>query len=357
MEHAVIMAGGSGTRFWPKSRARLPKQLLSLVTGKPLLVDTVERLDGLFARERVRVVTNAAYADASRALLDGVPAQNVVAEPCGRDTAACIALAATLIDRDDPDAIVCVLPADHVVSPAADFRAALARAIDVVRNRPDGLLTFGVKPTRAATGYGYIERGDQLGSSGGAPFFRVASFREKPDAATAERFVADGRFSWNAGVFVFRARTMLRAIRTHLPALAAAVPKVADEWTSTGRIAEAHYAALQKISIDYGVFEKESDVVVMEATFGWDDVGSFAALARVLAHDAGGNAVVGSATMLDATNNVVIADGGHHVALLGVDGLVVIHTGDATLVCRKDDAERVKEMVARLEREGRRELL
>lgn len=357
MDHAVIMAGGSGTRFWPKSRARLPKQLLSLVTGQPLLVDTVVRLDGLFARERVRVITNAAYAEASRALLDGVPAGNVVAEPCGRDTAACIALAATLIDRDDPDAVVCVLPADHVVSPAADFRAALARAMDVVRRRPDALLTFGVKPTRAATGYGYIERGEVLGSADGVPFFRVASFREKPDAATAQRFVDSGTFSWNAGVFVFRARTMLRAIERHLPELAAAVPAVADEWTRTGAITTARYAELRKISIDYGVFEKEADVVVMEATFRWDDVGSFAALARVLPHDAAGNAVMGPATLLDASDNVVIADGAHHVALLGVEGLIVIHTADATLVCRKDDAERVKELVARLERDGHRALL
>ncbi|MBK6941875.1 MAG: NTP transferase domain-containing protein [Planctomycetes bacterium] len=357
MDHAVIMAGGSGTRFWPKSRARLPKQLLSLVTGQPLLVDTVVRLDGLFARERVRVITNSAYADASRALLDGVPARNVVAEPCGRDTAACIALAATLIDRDDPDAVVCVLPADHVVSPAADFRAAIARAIDVVRTRPDALLTFGVKPTRAATGYGYIERGDTLGSSRGVPFFRVASFREKPDAATAQRFVDSGQFSWNAGVFVFRARTMMHAIERHLPDLAAAVPAIADEWASTGSITQARYAELRKISIDYGVFEKERDVVVMEATFGWDDVGSFAALSRVLPHDSRGNAVVGSATVLDAKDNVVLSEPGHHVALLGVEGLVVVHTDDATLVCRRDDAERVKEIVAQLERGGHRELL
>jgi mannose-1-phosphate guanylyltransferase len=357
MDHAVIMAGGSGTRFWPKSRARMPKQLLSLVTGQPLLVDTVERLDGLFARERVRVITNAAYAEASRALLHGVLPRHVVAEPCGRDTAACIALASALIDRDDPDAIVCVLPADHVVSPAADFKAALARAIDVVRTRPSALLTFGVKPTRAATGYGYIERGETLGSSAGSPFFRVASFREKPDAATAQRFVDSGLFSWNAGVFVFRARTMLRAIERHLPELASAIPAVADEWVRTGAIATERYAALRKISIDYGVFEKESDVVVMEATFRWDDVGSFAALARVLAHDAAGNAVVGPATVVDAKDNVVLTEPGHHVALLGVEGLVVVHTADATLVCRTEDAERVKEMVARLERDGQRDLL
>jgi mannose-1-phosphate guanylyltransferase len=348
MLHAVVMAGGSGTRFWPMSRTSRPKQMLALVTKRPLLVETVSRLEGLIPREQVMVVTNAAYAAAASDLLPGVPPARIVAEPCGRDTAACIGLAATLLLRDDPNAVLAVLAADHVVSPEAGFRRTLARAAAIVEERREALVTFGIPPTRPATGYGYLERGDVLGEIDGARYFGVAAFREKPDAATAERFVAAGNFLWNAGIFVFRADTMLARIAELLPELAARLPAVADEAAAAGGITMASYAALPKISIDYGVMEKAKDVAVLEAEFRWDDVGSFAALERVLDPGADGNCGFGPREALDARGNVVVTRDDHFVGLIGVDDLVVVHTPDATLVCRKADAERVKELVARI---------
>lgn len=357
MLFAVVMAGGSGTRFWPMSRTALPKQMLALVTQRPLLLETVRRLDGMIPRERVIVVTNEAYAQAARDLLAGVPAENVVPEPCGRDTAACIGLAATLARKLDPDATLAVLAADHVVSTDEEFRATLARAAEVIAARPNALVTFGVKPTRPATGYGYLERGEELGRVGGRPFHRVASFREKPDAATAQRFVAAGTFFWNAGIFVFRADAILDRIERFLPELARELPGVAVEYEKHGVIARASYERLQKISIDFGVMEKDDDVVALEASFSWDDVGSFAALERVLPHDEQGNCGFGPRAAIDARDNVVVAGDGELVALIGVSDLVVVRTKDATLVCKKSDAERVKEMVALLEKRDEKRLL
>ncbi len=359
MLHAVVMAGGSGTRFWPLSRERRPKQLLALSGKRPMIVETVERLIGLVPAERVRVVTNAAYADAVRAALPGVPARSVVPEPLGRDTAAAIGLACALVLVEDEDAIIAALPADHVVSPAAEFRAALGAAARVVEKRSDRLVTFGVKPTSPATGFGYIERGAPVEAPGDdavRALHSVARFREKPDLATAREFVASGRHLWNAGIFVFSARAMLARIEKHIPALGAQLPALANAYRASGTIDAAAYGRLPKISIDYGVLEKDKDIVVMEATFAWDDVGSLAALARVVPQDGEKNHVTGSATLLDATGNIVVAGTNHEVALIGVKDLIVVHTDDATLVCRREDAERVKELVAKLKAAGKTRL-
>ena len=357
MLHAVIMAGGSGTRFWPMSRASRPKQMLALVTQRTLIEETVGRLEGLVPGERTHVITNAAYAHTIRGFLPGIPPSQVVAEPCGRNTAACIGLAASLIERADGDAVMAVLPADHVVQPSESFRNALSRAVQIVEQRRSSLLTFGIVPSRAATGYGYIERGDELELPGDGPYFQVASFREKPEAAVAESFLQSGRYFWNAGIFVFRARAMLERIELHLPELAARLPEVASVHAETGEIPKALYAALPAVSIDNGVFEKDRDVLVLPADFGWDDVGSFAALERVMQADSQGNHVLGEVTALDATGNIVASEAEHRVALIGVSGLVIVHTADATLVCRKEDAERVKELVQQLGSEGLSELL
>lgn len=357
MLHAVIMAGGSGTRFWPKSRAAVPKQLLSLVTDRALIVETAARLEGLVPPSRIRVITNAAYADAVRRLLPEVPAGNVVAEPCGRDTAPCIGLAAELLRREDQDAVMAVLAADHVVDPPDGFRRTLSRAAALLAQEPDLLVTFGVPPTRPATGYGYLEQGARGGEVDGAGWYRVGAFREKPDEATAREFVTAGTFRWNSGIFVFRADQILRRIARDLPELAAKLPAVADELLRDGAISEATFSALPKISIDYGIMEKDDRVAMIDTAFSWDDVGSFAALERVLPGDAAGNRVVGDACLVDARDNVVLSEGGHLVGVLGVEGLVVVHTPDATLVCRKEDAERVKAMVEAVKASGRSDRL
>lgn len=357
MLHAVVMAGGSGTRFWPLSRAAVPKQLLAFATPRPLVVETVERLEGLVPAERVHVVTNAAYAERVRELLPAVPGDQVIPEPCGRDTAPCIALAAALIAEDDPDGVMAVLAADHVIEPAGEFRTGLARGAAVVARSPRTLVTFGIRPTRAATGYGYIERGAPRGEVDGVPWYEVAAFREKPDQPTAEQFVQSGRFLWNGGIFLWRADAILERLERHLPELMRRLPAVVSEMKEKGRIAEATFAALPRISIDFGILEKDQDVAVLEAAFRWDDVGSFAALERVLAPDPTGNVAVGEVSAVDARGNVLVGRPGHRVAVLGVRDLVVVATADVTLVCRKEDAERVKEMVEALRREGATDLL
>ena len=357
MLHGVIMAGGSGTRFWPVSRARRPKQLLALVTERSLLEETILRLDGLVPQARIHILTNASYADQIRKLIPGVPSNQVVAEPCGRDTAACIGLAAALIVRSDPEAVLATLPADHVVRPKEAFQAALRCASQAIEAEPGALLTFGIPPTRPATGYGYIERGQELGRADGQAFFRVDSFREKPDAATAERFLEQGQFLWNAGIFVFRARAMLDSIERHLPELSRRLPGVLEALDQTGEIPLSLYSDLPKISVDYGVLERERDVVVMTAQFDWDDVGSFAALERVVKGDAAGNRALGRLAALEAEENLVIASADHLVALIGVKDLVVVHTADATLVCHKQAAERVKDLVALLRTEQQDDVL
>lgn len=357
MLHAVIMAGGSGTRFWPRSRTSVPKQLLCLATDRPLIVETRARLEGLLDGERVLVITNAMYRDAVARMLPDVPAKNIVAEPCGRDTAPCIALAATLLLRRDENAVLAVLAADHVVAPVEGFQRTLSRAAGLIEEWPDRIVTFGVVPSRPATGYGYLEQGERGGEIDGAPWFEVRSFREKPDLKTAREFVESGRFRWNSGIFAFRADRILERIERFIPELSERIGSVADEFERTGAIREEAFAALPRISIDYGVMEKDDRVAMLDAEFSWDDVGSFAALDRVLAGDEHENRRVGDVCVLDASENIALSGDGHLVALLGVSGLVVVHTEDATLVCRKEDAERVKELVRRLEELGRTDVL
>jgi mannose-1-phosphate guanylyltransferase len=317
----------------------------------------VARLEGLIPYGRIHVLTNGMYAGEIRNRLPEIPSNQVVAEPCGRDTAACIGLASAMIARLDPDGVLAVLPADHVIEPRASFQGALAAAARAISQQPGSLLTFGIPPSRPATGYGYIERGPEIGQAEGRAFFRVDSFREKPDAQTAARFLEQGNFLWNAGIFVFRARTLLSSLERHLPELADRLPLILESLDRTGAIPEPLYAALPKVSIDYGVLEREREVLVIQADFEWDDVGSFAALERVLPGDAAGNRALGRVLALDAAGNVAIAGADHQLALIGVKDLVVVHTADATLVCRKQDAERVKELVERLRSEQLDELL
>src|SRR3954468_20481855 len=226
MLHAVVMAGGSGSRFWPKSRRHRPKQLLCLHGEATMLQQTVERIAPIVPPERILIITGADQAEAVREQLPELPAANVVAEPCPRDTAACVGLAATLVARSDPEGTMIVMPADHVIEPGALFRTTTRAAVAVIDADPSAFVTFGIKPDRPETGYGYIERGEALGGIEGIALHRVAQFREKPDRATAERFLAEGRFAWNSGIFVWRARAILDALARHRPALAEALDRI-----------------------------------------------------------------------------------------------------------------------------------
>ena len=226
MLHAIIMAGGSGTRFWPKSRRDRPKQLLRLHGDATMLQQTVARIEPLVPRERIVIVTGADQAEATRAQLPELPPENIVAEPCPRDTAACVGLAAWIVRKKDPDGTMIVMPADHVIEPVAIFLATVRAASSVIENDPTALVTFGIKPTRPETGYGYIERGELLETRDGIPVNRVVQFREKPDRDTAESFLAAGNFAWNSGIFLWKARTILDELERHRPQLAAALARV-----------------------------------------------------------------------------------------------------------------------------------
>lgn len=348
------MAGGSGTRFWPASRTLHPKQLLPIGTQRPLVEETFDRISHLLPPEQIMIVTNAGYAQMTRDLLSELPPGNVIGEPVGRDTAACIGLAALILVTRDEEAIMAVMPSDHIITPAENFCNSLSAAADHLAQNPNALITFGIKPTHPATGYGYIKRGDALNEQRGVPFFATEAFKEKPDEDKAKAFLAEGGYYWNAGIFIWRADTILRLIERHLPDLYQGLMQIKPEVDRTGLddALERIYPGLQKISVDYGIMEKADERVVAEVSYTWDDVGSWTSLERWIKPDDAGNFSEGDFACIDAKSNIVSARGGM-VGLIGVEDLIVVHTPDATLVCKRDDAESVKKLVETLKREYR----
>lgn len=355
MLHAIVMAGGSGTRFWPASRAALPKQLLPLAGERTLLEDTIDRLDGLVPPAQTMVVTAARLLDAIRGQATSLPASSLVGEPCKRDTAPCIGLAALLVARSDPDATMVVMPSDHVIRPAEAFRAAIRQAERLVEASPGRLVTFGVRPTYPAESFGYIQQGPPLPvATGDAPAHAVAAFREKPPAAVAAEYVAAGNYLWNAGIFVWKAATILAALADRQPECLRHLERIAEAWDSPNRDAvfASEFAAIKGISIDYAVLEHARDVAVIEAPFGWDDLGGWSAVARQFGTDDRGNTFVGRHLDIDSTGTLVHTDGSHLVVTLGLADTLVVHTPDATLVANRSREEEVKKVVAELEGRG-----
>ena len=360
MLHAIVMAGGSGTRFWPASRAALPKQLLPLAGARTLLEDTVIRLDGLVPPDRILVVTSARLIPAVRGQLPQIPPAGLVGEPCKRDTAPCIGLAALLVARHDPDAIMAVMPSDHVIQPAEKFTAAIRQAAAVVAESPGRLVTFGIRPTYPAESFGYIQQAAPLPAGpGDAPVHAVARFREKPPAAVAREYLAAGNYLWNSGIFVWRAATILEALATRQPECLDHLRRIVDAWDTPQRDAvfAAEFAAIKGISIDYAVLEHARDVVVIEAPFSWDDLGGWSAVARQRGVDAHGNTVVGRHLGIDSINTIVHAADGHLVVTMGLEDMLVVHTPDATLVAARRCEEAVRQVVAELEKRGWSEYL
>ncbi|MFW3171942.1 mannose-1-phosphate guanylyltransferase [Geodermatophilus sp. CPCC 206100] len=358
MRHAVIMAGGSGTRLWPLSRADRPKQLLDVVSdgdggaAHSLLAEAFTRLEAVLPAERIWVCTAARYGDQVRAALPRLRADRLVLEPVARDTANAVGLAAALVADVDPDAELAVVSADHVIRPVERFAAALTRAYDALAARPRSLVTLGIRPTAPATGFGYVQRGAATEVPGVA---EAASFREKPDRATAEAYLASGEYLWNSGMFVWRARTVLDALADHLPESAAGLARVVAVPAGAARDAElaAVFPTLPKISVDYAVLEPAATepgrVLVADLDVDWLDVGSWPALAATL-ETVGENAVRGLAVTLDSAGNIVFSDDPEHlVALVGVRDSVVVATRDVTMVCPVGDAERVKQLLGAVE--------
>ncbi|GAB4208576.1 MAG: mannose-1-phosphate guanylyltransferase [Sandaracinaceae bacterium] len=354
MQHlyALVMAGGSGTRFWPLSRRLTPKQLLALAQGqRSLLGATLDRIAPLIPPERALIVTGEHLATATRAAVPEIPPENVLAEPIARNTAPCVAWGAYHALRRDPEAVLAVLAADHHVLHEEAYLDVVQRAVEAAAD--GSLVTVGIQPTRAETGYGYVEIGEPIGVGGSYPVLR---FVEKPDREHAEAFVASGRFLWNSGQFFFRADAIVRAIEAHLPALARALEAVAtvDSYDAELRVVAAAYGLVPAVSIDHGVMEKASGVRVVPADFGWSDVGSWTTAWELASRDANANAAVGAdAVFVDSRRAYVRAPPGKVVALVGVDDLVVVDTPDALLVMPRSRAQDVRAVVDALR--GRRD--
>jgi len=346
------MAGGSGTRFWPRSRQRVPKQLLPIAGRRSLLADTLGRVRPVVTARRTYVVTGAIHAAAVRREAHGLPRANVLVEPEGRNTAAAIALAALHVARSAPDALMIVLPADHTIGDAAAFRATLAHAMDVAA-ATDRLVTIGVHPTHPETGYGYIQVGERLANQGDGTH-AVARFLEKPDAARARALLAGGDVLWNAGIFAWRVERILAELRRWVPEVLEPLEQAVARRTPRA-LAQA-YRRIPSVSIDTGVLERAEHVAVVRATFPWSDVGSWAAVAELWRDGDAANAVRGASILVDSTGCVVDA-GSRMVALIGVHDLVVVDTPDALLVCPKARAQDVRLVVDELRRRKLRRYL
>lgn len=360
MLHAIVMAGGSGTRFWPASRARLPKQLLPLAGERTLLEDTVARLQDLTSPDHTLIVTSERLEEAVREQLPQIPAAGIVGEPCKRDTAPCVALAALLVSRNDPQATMAVMPSDHVIRPEQAFRDAILQAAALVEQTPGRLVTFGIPPTYPAESFGYIERGVPLQEPGGsARAFEVRRFREKPPTSVAEEYLAAGTFLWNAGIFVWKAATILEAMREHQPECMSHLETIVNHWDSPDRrrVFAEEFAAIRGISIDYAVLEHAADVAVIEAPFIWDDLGGWSAVARQRGTDAAGNTLAGRHLAITTSDSIVQAADNHLVVTIGLENMLVVHTPDATLVADRSREESVRKVVAELESRGWHEYL
>ena len=353
MLHAVIMAGGGGTRFWPRSRQQRPKQFLTFDGDRSLLQQAYDRLEGLSAG-RTWVITGEAYRAETGRQLPDVPADHVIGEPCGRDTAPCIALGATLIARQDPDAVMIVTPADHVIEPEREFVRAARVAELMAIEHPDALVTFGIPPAYPATGYGYIQRGAEVARHQGIAVYRGQKFLEKPDKELAESFVSSGQYYWNSGIFVWRAATVLAALAREAPALVAAVGRIADAWATPHRqeVLQREYPDLARISIDYAVMQRAPEVLVVQAPYRWDDVGSWLALERTHPQDADGNTILATHAGIDTKNCLIAAEPGKLVTTIGVSNLLIVQDGDAILIADRREESTVKNLVDLLKKKG-----
>ncbi len=355
--YAVILAGGRGERFWPLSTANQPKQLLSLVGNRPLIAAAVDRLRGLIPRDRVFIITLADLVAATHRAIPSFPRQNIIGEPVGRDTAAAITLGAACVKARDPRGVFCVLTADHVIGDLPVFRRTLKKAFQAA-GAAHCLLTIGIRPTSPSTAFGYIETGPRLSRPGGVEVVCVRRFVEKPNPAAAARYLKTGRYFWNSGMFVWSVAAFEEALGRYRPPLRRLLQRLGPKLGGAAFAGwlKAEYEPLEKISVDYAILEKADNIVMAKGAFAWDDVGSWSAIEHHFAKDGAGNVILGRAEQLDASGNIVISRHGL-VALLGVDDLVVVQTGNATLICPKQRAQDVKKMVELLRRKRHHDTL
>src|SRR3972149_5731987 len=345
MLYAVIMAGGSGTRFWPWSRKKLPKQLLKMTEKDTMIKQTVDRISSGIPSENIYVVTTASLADIIKEELSQIPAKNIISEPFGRNTAACIGLAATIIFNRDADAVMAVMTADHIIEPPDLFFKALQCA-EKLATETNALITFGIKPNEPSVNYGYIQRSEDRINLQDFQIYDVKCFTEKPDRATAEGFVQSGEYYWNSGIFVWSAGTILDNIHTLMPELSYGLERIKKslDTPDESTIIYNEYEKLDNISIDYGVMEKASNIKIIEAHFEWDDVGSWLAIERINESDQDNNTIIGKHCGIDTRGNIIIGDNEHLITTINVSDMIIVSTKDVTMVCNKNNAEDIKKL-------------
>lgn len=348
--YALILAGGSGERFWPLSRRNRPKQLLTLVSKEETLLEsTIRRLDGLVPAERILILTNADQESGVRALVTTVPPENIIAEPAKRDTAAAIALGVGWISARDPQATMIVLPADHKIDDVKSFQETILTAVAAAADGSQ-LVTIGIVPTWPCPGFGYIEMGDQVkidGRPSKPVVHEVKRFREKPSPELAESYLRKGNFRWNAGMFIWSIPAILCALSRHTPELAQFIERYHGS-EDRAELLRTSFPLLPKISIDYAIMEKAAHVLAVEAAFDWDDVGSWPAVAKYLDKDGANNMTNTPLRTIDSNGNIVYSNQPILIGLVGVKDLIIVQTADALLVCHRHDAEQIKQLVGKM---------
>ncbi len=344
MRHAVIMAGGVGVRLWPLSRKERPKQTLRLFEGKSLIRHSYERVAALLPPEQIHVITSDAHLGMIREDLPELSEENLIGEPVGRDTASAVGLACAILHEKDPEAVIGIFTADHLISPLDTFCRDIERAFLTAEEHDDALVTLGIRPTRPDTGYGYIRRGDRVSDG----VYAVAKFAEKPNLASAMKYDATGEYYWNSGMFAWRAKTILEQIKKHIPQTYDSVCRIAaiaNEKKRKAKLAEL-YPSLMRISIDFAVMERADRVLAVELGCHWVDVGSWPAIESIIEADADANVnACEHVVHLGSRGNIVVSLDKHLIATIGVDDLVIVHSADATFICKRRDAQGIKELV------------
>ncbi len=347
--YAIIMAGGSGERFWPLSTPDRPKQFLRLVGAKSLLQSTVERIEALIPIDRQLVVAGELHTARIREELPELPPMNLICEPVGRNTAACIGLGSLFLERRDPDAIAVVLPADHHVEEISAFRASLERAVTLAQEKK-GTVVIGIKPDRPETGYGYMHVGSKMLQD----IYPVLRFREKPDAETARRFVAAGDYFWNTGIFIWENWTLQQLLKTHLPAHWSGLEQIRSALGTPAyhEVLARVYPTMEKVSVDHGVLEKAENMYMVHGRFGWDDLGSWTALERVLAADEAKNVVIGRHVGLDTSDCIIYGQEGKVVGTIGLRDLIIAETEHGLLICPKSRLQDIRNLLTLITSDG-----
>ncbi len=351
--YTIIMAGGKGERFWPKSRIKKPKQLLNLVGEITLIEQTVKRLENLVPLNNIIIITNKLYEKSIADLLPNLPIENIIGEPEGRDTAPCVALATALVKRktSEENALMILLPADAVIHDALSMTKVLSNAADVAKD--GAVVTIGVNPTFPSTGYGYVKCGAKLATTTETLFYQSEGFREKPDAETAKEFLSDSSYKWNSGMFIWSLKTISDAFSKFTPKLADMIAEFAKPSSNEDfiKLLNDEFPKQEKISVDYAIMEKIENVVIAECTFDWDDVGNWPALRNQLDTDKNNNTVKANYIELNSKNNIIIGDKEHLIATIDVEDLIIVQTEDVTLICKEESAQKIKNIVQNLSKD------